>query len=130
MGKREVVHNERLSETVRREELRVDSEGDVNLSGAGSAAGVSSTNGGAWDQVMPMYRQRWQHRMGSGGGRWEDYEPGYRYGHELRNETAHHGRPWAEVEPQVERDRAQRDPSMPWSSVRHTVRETFDETTG
>lgn len=36
VGKRQVVENERVSDTVRREQLRVDREGEVNLSGAES----------------------------------------------------------------------------------------------
>jgi uncharacterized protein (TIGR02271 family) len=129
VGKRQVVENQQVSETVRREELRLDRHGDVNVSGAGSAATPSTARGGTWDQVMPTYRQRWQQRTGSSGGRWEDYEPGYRYGYELRNRPEYHGRQWADVEPQVERDWAQRNPATPWARVRDSIRETWDDTT-
>ena len=71
VNKQQVVETQHVSDTVRREELRVDREGDVNLPGASSAS--------TWDQAMPTYRQRWQQRYASSGGRWEDYEPAYRY---------------------------------------------------
>jgi uncharacterized protein (TIGR02271 family) len=129
VGKRQVTENERVSDTVRREELRVDRQGDVNMSGMESGSRMSTTSGGTWDQVMPTYRQRWQQRMGQSGGRWEEYEPGYRYGYELRNRPEYRGRQWTDVEPQVERDWAQRNPTTPWARVRDSVRETWDDTT-
>jgi len=79
---------------------------------------------------MPSYRQRWQQRMGASGGRWEDYEPGYRYGYELRNKPEDRGRQWADVEPQAERDWTQRNPSTPWARVRDSIRETWDNASG
>jgi uncharacterized protein (TIGR02271 family) len=131
VGKRQVVENQQVVDTVRREQLRVDREGDVNVSGTGSPVGASTTSmsSGNWDQVMPTYRARWQQGTGSSGGRWEDYEPGYRYGYELRNQPEYRGRQWADVEPQAQRDWTQRNPSTPWARVRESVRETWEETT-
>jgi uncharacterized protein (TIGR02271 family) len=125
VGKRQVVENEQVSDTVRREQLRVDREGAVTVSGAGSASTASTARGGTWEEVMPGYRERWQQRVGPSGARWEDYEPGYRYGYELRSRPEYRGRQWADVEPQVERDWTQRNPSTPWERVR----DTWDETT-
>jgi uncharacterized protein (TIGR02271 family) len=127
VGKRQVVETEQVSDTVRREQLRVDREGDVNMAGSGSAGSIST--GATWDQAMPTYRQRWQQRMGPGGGRWEDYEPGYRYGYERRDQPAYRGRQWADVEPDLQRDWAERNPTTPWTRVRDSVRETWDEKT-
>ena len=123
VGKSQVVQNEKLSDTVRREELRVGSRGDVNL--ADTAA--SSALGGTWDQVMPTYRQRWQQGAASSAGRWEDYEPGYRYGYESRSRPEYRGRRWADVESQVERDWSERNPSTPWTRLRDSIRETWDD---
>lgn len=78
---------------------------------------------------MPTYRQRWQQRSGSAGGRWEDYEPGYRYGYELRSRPEYRGRQWSQLEPDLERDWTQRNPTTPWSRVRDSVRESWDNTT-
>jgi len=129
LNKQQVVENQPVSDTVRREELRVNKEGDVAVGGAaaGTTGGMSST--GSWDQAMPTYRQRWQQRFGSSGGRWEDYEPGYRYGHELRSRPEYRGRSWTEIEPQLERDWTQRNPSTPWARARESVRDTWENAT-
>jgi uncharacterized protein (TIGR02271 family) len=121
VNKQQVVESQHVSDTVRREELRVDKEGDVNL--------PTSTGATTWDQAMPTYRQRWQQRYGSGGGRWEDYEPGYRYGYELRNRAEYRGRTWTDVEPELQRDWAQRNPTTPWARVSDSVRETWQNAT-
>jgi uncharacterized protein (TIGR02271 family) len=118
--KQEVVQNQPVSETVRREELRVDKEGDVNLGGA-SGGGTTS-----WETAMPSYRQRWQQRSGTSGGRWEDVEPGYRYGWEMRNRPEYRGRSWADVESQAQRDWATRNPNTPWDRARESVREAWE----
>ena len=117
--KQDVVTQQPVSETVRREELRVGKEGEVNVSGAPS--GTAS-----WEAAMPSYRQRWQQRYGSAGGRWEDYEPSYRYGWEMRNRPEYRGRSWTEVESQFQRDWATRNPNTPWDRARESVREAWE----
>ena len=83
---------------------------------------------------MPTYRQRWQQRYGTTGGRWEEYEPGYRYMHEMRNDARYRGRSFSEVEPQLRtgyEDWARRnnytyEPSA-WDRMRENLRESWDE---
>lgn len=129
VGKRQVVENAQVSDTVRREQLRVDRQGDVNVSNGGAGSTAATPRQGTWAEVMPTYRQRWQQRIGPGGGRWDDYEPGYRYGYELRNHQDDRGRQWADAEPELERGWAERNPATPWARVRDSVRETWDEHT-
>ena len=90
VGKREVQDSQQVSGTVRREEARIENEGDVPISGGG----------GTWSQAMPGYRQRWQARYGTSGDRWEDAEPGYRYGYDMRQQPQYRGRAWNDVEPE------------------------------
>jgi uncharacterized protein (TIGR02271 family) len=115
VGKRAVTETQSVSDTVRREEARVDREGDVNIRG--------------WNDVMPSYRQRWQQRYGGTGGRWEDYEPNYRYGYEMRSRPEYSGRSFSEVEPSMRSDWERRYPNTPWDRARDNVRETWDEAT-
>jgi uncharacterized protein (TIGR02271 family) len=129
VNKQQVVETRPVAETVRREELRVDQEGEVALGGAEAATTGRTSSSGGWEQAMPGYRQRWQQRFGSRGGRWEDYEPGYRYGHELRSRPEYRGRSWTDIEPQLERDWTQRNPSTPWDRVREHVRDTWENAT-
>ncbi len=87
VGKRQVTETEQVSGTARREEARVEREGDVDVRG--------------WNEAMPRYRQRWESRYGSTGGRWEDDEPSYRFGYAMRSRPEYRGRTWSEMEPQL-----------------------------
>jgi uncharacterized protein (TIGR02271 family) len=121
--KQQVTSTQPVSDTVRREELRVQQEGDVRLSGA--QAGTTTTT---WEQAMPSYRQRWQQRYGT-TGRWEESEPAYRYGWELRQRPEYRGRTWSDVESQVQRDWTTRHPATPWDRARESVREAWEQAT-
>ena len=129
IGKRQVQETEHLSGTVRREEAHIEQEGDVNLREGGRAA-MGGTN---WDTVSPTYRQAWQSKYGTSGRRWEEYEPGYRYGHEMANDPRYRGRQWNETEPTLRADYedwARRnhyayEPSA-WDRLKENVREAWD----
>jgi len=120
VGKREVRGTEQVSETVRREQARIEQSGDVAMSGGSR---------GSWDQVMPGYQQRWQERYGTSGDRWEDAEPGYRYGYEMRDRPEYRGRTWSDVEPDMRRDWSERNPGRPWDRASESVRETWENVT-
>jgi uncharacterized protein (TIGR02271 family) len=115
VGKREIQETRNVDATVRREELRVEQEGDALVVG--------------WDEAMPRYRSQWQQRFGGGGNRWEDDEPAYRYGWEMRNKPAYRGRSWNEVEPEVQRDWSTRHPQTPWDRAREGIRDAWERTT-
>jgi uncharacterized protein (TIGR02271 family) len=116
VGKRQVQATERVSDTVRREEARI--EGDVRVTG------------GAWDQARTDYQRRWQERYGSTGQRWEDAEPAYRYGYEMRDRPEYRGRGWNDVEPDFQRDWKQRYPDTPWERAKEFVRDTWENVRG
>ena len=114
------VHDtEHVAADVRREEARIDRSGDVNVRG--------------WNDVMGDYRQRWQTRYGSTGGRWEDYEPGYRYGYEMGSDPRYQGRDWAAIEPELRRDyrgwadqRGYRYEENAWDRFKDAARESWE----
>jgi len=133
VAKQQVTTNQPVSETVRREELRVERAGDVRLSGteATTSTTPTTTTGSAttWEQAMPGYRQRWQQRYGASGGRWEESEPAYRYGWQLHNRPAYRGRAWSDVEDQARRDWAVQHAETPWDRVRDSVRAAWEDAT-
>ena len=94
VGKRQVQDTEHVTGTVRREEAHIEREGGANVRESGRAA----MGGDTWDTVSPTYRQEWQRKYGTSGGRWEEYEPGYRYGYEMANDPRYRGRGWNETE--------------------------------
>jgi uncharacterized protein (TIGR02271 family) len=129
LGTRPVVETEHVSGTVRREEARVETTGDVQVrDAAGTGARAAGTRD--WAAVMPTYRSAWQARYGTSGGRWEEYEPSYRYGYEMRSDPRYQGRSWAQVEPELRRDWESRHHDMPWDKAGRAIRETWEDVTG
>jgi uncharacterized protein (TIGR02271 family) len=128
LGKRPVVETERVTGTIRREEARVETDGDVAVSGAAGAASGTRT-AGDWASVMPTYRTNWERQYGTGGGRWEEYEPSYRYGWEMRRDPRYQGRSWTQVEPELRRDWESRHHDMPWDKAARAIRETWEDAT-
>jgi len=120
--KQQVTQTERVSGEVRREELRVEGAADVSVR---NAPGASET----WEQAMPRYRKRWQTRYGKTASRWEDVEPAYRYGHDLRGRPEYRDRGWDELEPNFRRDWEQRHPNSPWDRAREFIRDAWENAT-
>jgi len=87
-----------------------------------------------WGTYSPHYRQSWTTHYGSGGGRWEDFEPGYRYGHDMAYDPRYQNREWSDVEADLQREYptwAQRTGYQPraddWTRYRDHAREAWDE---
>ncbi len=79
-----------------------------------------------WQNEAPRYRNAWQQRYGNTGGRWEDYEPLYRYGWEAANNPQYGGRNWGFVEPELRRDWENRYPNVAWNDASNDVREAWE----
>ncbi len=125
LEKRAVQDTERIEADVHKEVAHTKGMGDVNVNKSGSMG---------WDEAMPQYQQRWQERYGSSGGRWQDYEPGYRYSHEMANDPRFRDRDWNEVEPEFQRgysDWSSRNGYVSegnaWDRIRNNVRESWEE---
>lgn len=114
VGKRQVTENERVSDTVRREEAVIDRTGDVNV-------------GGDWSGVSNNFRTNWQSRYGTSGRTWEQDEPSYRYGWESARDTRYQGRQWNDVESDLGRDWSSRyGKHGAWDEVKDRTREAWD----
>ena len=88
-----------------------------------------------WDEAAPEYRARWQ--AGGTDARWEDVEPGYRYGHEAAAEPRNRGRSWAEAEPGLRASfadwsaqRGYRAGARDWEFLRERAREAWETVQG
>ncbi len=104
-----------------------------------TSGSMTGTGGGSrpdWQARMPYYRDRWQSRYGaSGQHRWEDWEPGYRYGYEMARDPRFQGKRWTEIEHDLQRhynEWASRHglssrPDSGWDRVREATREAWDE---
>jgi len=123
VGTRSVQETETVRDTVRREEAHIDRSGDVTVHG--------------WEEAAPGFRQKWQSRYGTSGGRFEDYEPGYRYGYEMARDPRYQGRDWSQIEPDLRRDYGswgQRygysSTENDWDRYKDSVHDAWDEGRG
>jgi len=53
---------------------------------------------GQWQELAMEYRRHWEAGPDASRGRWEDVEPGYRYGYEMRWDPRFQGRLFTDVE--------------------------------
>jgi len=132
VGKRAVQETERVTGTVRREEARIEREGDVNMRGAGAGAASSFRS---WDEVGPSYKQQWEKQYGTSGMRWTDAEPYRRYSYEMSHDPRYQGRSWAEVEPEMRSGYGEwskrsgyRSDESAWERFKDQMRSSWDET--
>jgi len=135
VGKRQVQETEQVSDTVRREELHVEREGDVAVRGNLADPAEGLTGARTWDEVSPSYQREWERRYGTSGLRWHDVEPYRRYSYEMAQDERYRGRDWAEVEPELRTNYGQwsrrhgygYDESA-WDRFKDQVRAGWDET--
>ncbi|HWW71944.1 MAG TPA: hypothetical protein VN089_18540 [Duganella sp.] len=75
------------------------------------------------------FRTHWQSNYASAGGRYEDYDPAYRYGSSMRSSASYQGRPWNDVEPELRRHWESSHPQSAWDKFKAAVREGWDRMT-
>lgn len=94
---------------------------------------VGATSGLApWAATASRYHQQWQQQHSGSGARWEEAEPGYRYGHEMAVDPRYQGQQWDEVESNLgteyrnwSRGRGYSDGGE-WERVRRQARDAWD----
>jgi stress response protein YsnF len=74
------------------------------------------------------FEQHWRtHFQGMNRqGRYEDYQPAYRYGHEMANRENYRNRNWQDVENDARRDWEKRNPDYSWNEYRDYVRGGYE----
>jgi uncharacterized protein (TIGR02271 family) len=133
VSKRQVQDTEHISADVRREEARIDRDPDVAIRSTGGTTGT----GQGWNDVSSTYRQRWQSRFGAQGGRWEDYEPSYRYGYEMGMDPRYQGRDWNQIEPELRtgystwaQRNGYRTDANAWERFKDSIRDSWNDARG
>ncbi len=74
------------------------------------------------------YRSHFDAHYADEGARWEDYEPAYRYGFQMRADHRYLGRDWTQVEPEL-RDAWELRESGPWERFKAAVRHGWERMT-
>lgn len=113
VGKTVEQRTEQVSDTVRSTEVEVE-----NLAGGRARAFDSD-----------YYRNDFDSNYASLGGRYEDYEPAYRYGHALRDDPRYADRDWSAIEADARRDWDTRYPGGTWERMKAAVRRGWDRVT-
>ena len=133
VGKRRMQDTERVTDTVRREEARIERDGDVNVAETGAGARASGFR--SWDEVSPSYQQEWERRYGNSGMRWHDVEPYRRYSYEMAHDPRYQGRSWTEVEPELKtgygdwsKRYGYRNDESAWERFKDQMRSAWEET--
>jgi len=89
IGKDVQTHTERVEDSVRRTQVDVEQLG---------------TRTGGWSAYDNAFRTHYDQYYGTTGRNYDYYQPGYRYGYEMANDTRYSGRDWSLIEADVRRD--------------------------
>jgi hypothetical protein len=114
VGKTVEQRTEQVMDTVRSTEVEVE-----HIPG--------TTAVGSFDR--DFYRNDFNARFAAEGGRYEDYEPAYRYGHSLRNDPRYAGRNWEDFESDARADWESRNPGGTWDHMKAAVRRGWERMT-
>lgn len=114
--------SETVRGTVRQQDVQVENLGQT---GRGTTAGATAT--GNYDDD---FRRDFQSRYASAGGRYEDYEPAYKYGYTAASDTRYQGRNWDDVESDLRNDYGRRYPNSTWERMKDSIRYGWDKVTG
>jgi len=71
------------------------------------------------------YRSHFDAHYADDGSRWEEYEPAYRYGFQMRADHRYLGRDWSQVEPEL-RDGWESRETGPWDRFKAAVRHGWE----
>lgn len=75
------------------------------------------------------YRSHWDATYLSTGGRFEDYDPAYRYGRSMAGSDTYRGRAWDEVEPDLRNNWEHTYPQSAWENFKDAVRHGWNRLT-
>ena len=80
----------------------------------------------------PDYRTHYQANMASMGGTYEDYQPAYAYGSEIRSDPRYASRSWDDVEADAKSDWSSRntDGASTWEKSKQAVKHGWESMTG
>ena len=101
---------------------------DIGMTGSSTGTGTFT---GDWNQDQLWWRDNFRNRpYVSADRRFEDYEPGYRFGYESANR--YRGKNWNDVETNLRTDwdRFEGRGSSTWENIKDSVRDAWDSVTG
>ncbi len=134
VGKRVSSETQTVEDTVRSTEVnveRVGGEGERSARGsvAGAVGGAASSRRRSFADVEDEFRQDYQTNFANTGASYDELQPAYRGGYELRGDSRFADSDWNDVEPEL-RSRWEREhPGSAWERVQAAVRRGWDRAT-
>ena len=113
--------------------VKMDNLNKGNFSDIGTTGPAANTGSfsGDWNLDQQWWRENFRDRpYVSADRRFEDYEPGYRFGYESANR--YRGKNWDDIEPNLRTDwdRFEGRGRSTWENVKDSVRDAWDSLTG
>jgi uncharacterized protein (TIGR02271 family) len=127
VGKEVSERVESVNDVVRKGEVDVEQLGTNRTTGTMTG---SAPRTGTYDDYAADFRNDWQTNYSRAGGRYEDYEPAYRYGTTLASDERYRNRNWNDIEADARRDWETRYPGSTWERFKAAVRHGWDRMTG
>ena len=91
---------------------------------------TGSRGGSSLDDDDGGFRSHYASNFESGGSGYDEYEPAYRYGNQMRGDSRYGSRSWDDAEPELQRDWESSNPSGTWQRFKSAVRHGWDRVTG
>jgi uncharacterized protein (TIGR02271 family) len=110
---------ETVRDTVRRTE--------VNVENLGASQGQRTTG---FETFASDFRNDFTSKYGSRGHSYDRYEPAYRYGYTVANDTRYTGKDWSAIESDVRRDWEQNNKGSTWEDFKESVRYGWERVKG
>jgi len=106
--------------------------GGTNAGGtnaSGMSAGGTGSGRRSFDDLDDEFRNDYQTHFASTGATYEELQPAYRGGYELRGDSRYANRQWDDVEPQLRQHWESQHPGSAWERVKAAVRRGWDRAT-
>jgi uncharacterized protein (TIGR02271 family) len=123
VGKEISERTETVRDALRNDQVDVE---QLDSTPQGTRSSVGTAYAGDYDND---YRTHWQTTYAGSGGRYEDYDPAYRYGTTLASDERYRSRSWNEIEPDARRDWESRNPGSAWEKFKGAAQHGWERVT-
>jgi uncharacterized protein (TIGR02271 family) len=113
-------HTEKVRDTVRRTDVEVEQLGRSGRADAGYST---------YEVYDPDFRTHYQSAYSRMGGKFDRYQPAYRYGYTLATDERYRGRDWREIEPEAQRAWNTQNQGT-WEDFKDAVQYSWDKVRG
>jgi len=119
VGKETTNRTEKVSDNVRRTEVKVERMGADERTRTADQSDYSDD-----------FRRDWESRYGNSGESWDTYRPAYDYGYRTASDPMYKGRNWSDVEDDLKTDYMRNNPNSSWDRMKGAVRYGWEKVTG